>query len=188
MKRFLKRNKILSFLLFCLLLSILLGFLFYANLDDESRGIVYQNILLLLKEDSSIFSFFISKFLSNSLIWLLGLSILGILIIVPLTFFQVFLTSFEMTSMISVFGISKIFCILLYFLPNLLFLCITFFLCYYSFCFSNYLFQFLFLHKNYSFTVMMKKYLKIYFISLLLLIISTVIEFFILPISSSLFF
>ena len=189
MMRYLKRNKILFFLLFFTIISILMGIFFYANLDHESREVVASNLQLLLKgENISSFSFFLNRFLSNSLIWILGVSIIGVIIVVPLYFFSVFLFSFEFSSMVSILGFSKIFSIFLYFLPTILSIFCTFLLCFYSLCFSSYLFRFLFLHKNYSFSAIMRRYIKIYFLSLLGLLVSGILESLILSNLGKLFF
>ena len=178
---FMKRNKIFTILILFTILSFILGSFFYANLDPTNREVVSDNIHNLLNNHKpSFFSFFINHFFTNTFIWILGVSLIGILIIFLLYCFKVFIFSFELSSFLSVLGIKDLFKIILYFIPDCVFLISTFILCFYSIQFSIYLFQFLFFHKNYSFHSIMNRYICIYGISFIGLIISSILEYFIL--------
>ncbi len=189
MKRLLKRNKILFFLLFFTILSILFGIFFYANLDMESRGVVASNIDHMIHgENTEPLSFFFNRAISDGLIWIFGISIIGVFFVFFLYFLQVFFFSFEFTSMVSLLGLRKLPSILLSFLPSLFHLFFTFLLSFYSISFSFYLFRFLFLHKNYSFSPIVSKYIKIFLFTLLGLLFSSILEGILLPFLSKIFF
>lgn len=181
MIQFIKRRKILSFLLTLTIIFFLLGIFFYANLDLESRGAIASNINALMKgEGVSLSNYFFHQTLSSILIWLFGISIIGVLIVLLIFLFEVFLFSFELCSLIATLGLSHFLFIFLYSFPQIIFLLSLFVLCFYSIHFSYYLFSFLFLHKTYSFSSIMKRYIRIYLFSFIGILISCLAEYFFL--------
>lgn len=178
MLSFFKRNKIFSFLFLLTIVSFLLGIFFYANLDEESRGVVSHNVMGLLEAKNGVFSkFFFNQLIHHSIIWIFGISIIGIILVLILYMTEIFLFSFEFISCISVLKFSHIFFVMAYFLPKIISLFSLFFLTYYSLSFSIYLFRFLFFHKSYSFPKIMKRYSIVYLLSFLGIILSCLLEY-----------
>ncbi len=178
---FFKKNKVFSILFFLTCISFLSGIFFHAMLDQSSREVVQNNIINILKNPSFSFgSTFLNYTLFGFILWILGISVIGILILCFLFLLKVFILSFEFCSFFHYLKIKNIIFLLLYFLPDILFLVICFILVYYSIRFSLYLIQFLFFHKNLSFPIIMKRYSKIllvfFFFSFILSAISTLIS------------
>lgn len=175
---FIKRNKILSILCIMTIITILLGFIFYAKLDEESRGIVSNNIIKLTEENTqNVVTFLSNNFISISIIWILGISMIGLPIIMGIYLYMVFVFSFECCALLSIKGISSLPFITIYLLPKLIMVPSIFLLCLYSIHFSLYLFQNLFLQKELNIKKMMKQYKKIYIITLIGLFLATCIEY-----------
>ena len=184
---FIKRNKLFSFLIFFTFISILLGIFFYSNIPS-SKADISHNIYQLFSSQEPFFSkYFLRYGMSFFLVWLFGFSIIGFLFVILLYFYQVFLFSFEVCSMISILGISKILYILLYFLPNIFLLILFFLLCFYSISFSSYLFRFLFFRKQYSFQMIMIRYSKIFFFAILSFLLMNIIHMILISYLSNIF-
>ena len=176
MMRFLKRNKVFSLLCFITIVSFISGLLFYGNLNIEDKELVFHNIQSILIEKDHL-SFILHYFISYSLIWILGISIIGVFFILFLYSYMVFIFSFECISLFSTLGVSSIMIILLYLLPKLILIIFSFLLSYYASIFSFHLFRHLFFHKSYSFPSIMKQYIKIYLISFIGLIFCVILEY-----------
>ena len=177
MIRFLKRNKIFSLLCFISIICFIFGSFFFANLDIKDKEIVSHNIYELLFHQKSYFTFLLNYGFCFFLIWILGISIIGVFFILFLYSYMVFIIAFEFTACISTFGFSSIMMILLYCFPKIIMLLFSFILSYYASLFSNYLMKHLFFHKEYSFSSIMKQYIKIYLLSFVGLFFSTFIEY-----------
>lgn len=185
---FIKRNKLFSFLLFFTLISILLGIFFYYFIPSSFKTDISHNIYHLFSAREPFFSkYFLRYGLSFLLVWLFGFSIIGFIFVILFYFYQIFLFSFEVCSMISILGISKIFYILLYFLPNIFLLVLFFLLCFYSISFSSYLFRFLFFRRQYSFQTIMIRYSKIFFFSILSFILMNILHMILISYLSNIF-
>ena len=174
---FFKNNKILTILLIITFVASILGLVFYFKLDITNKNIIKSNIDIFFKDKDIIKSFFINQSISNILIWILGISIFGIIIVLLLYFLKVFIFSFELCSLISSLGFKSLFSILIYYIPSTIMIIVSFFISYYSILLSIYLFKFLFLKRNYSFNYIIKKYIILFIIFVFTLIISTFIDY-----------
>lgn len=194
MIKFIKRNKLLSILIFLTLLIFIIGLLYPAVVDNNTREIISKNITDLIssiKNNMSFKDFF--KLLSSNytfiiIIWILGISIFGTIIVLILYLFKVFIFGFELSSLIINLKLSNIIFIILYTLPNLLYIAIYFILVLFSISYSITLFKMIFLHKNYTIRIITKKYIKILLVSLLLILLLSIINIFITPKLIKIFF
>ena len=178
MIKWMQQNKVFSILLILSVIAILLGIVFYAKLDIESKEVVSKNIQLLIKgKIENPITFFANQFISISLIWIFGISIVGIPIILIIYLYLLFILSFECCAIIINLKLSSIIYIGIYLLPKILMMLMMFFLCYYSIHFSIYLFKYLFMKKDFSLRTITKRYGKIYAYTFIGLIISTIIEY-----------
>lgn len=182
-----KRNK---YKYIFLLTIVVLGFI---------SGIVFSNILSYedFKEVSSILRdyFFNIKnnqeinFLSNFfniisinylymiLIWIFGLSIIGIILNPFILYFKSFVVGFSVGIIISVYSFIGVIGALLYLFPHVLInLIIYVLLSFHGINFSIKLFKSLFLKKQINLSEIMHKYLKILAFSSIVLLISTIYE------------
>ena len=182
MIHFIKNNKLLSILIILSLIVFLIGFLSFNSLDSSIKKISLQNILdfiSLIKSNSYSFSkIFIPTFFRDSIliivIWIFGISIIGIIIILFFYFFELLLFSLEVSSLL--FYIQKIplnFLIIFTIIKSIkLFIYLIF--TYYSSSFSIMLFRLFFLKKEYPIKKIFKRYLKL-FILLLFCIIGIIL-------------
>lgn len=182
MKKIIKRNKILSILLILTIISGLIGILFNIFINDEYKEIITKNIVLLINNKLINYKKLLINNISITLIiWVLGISILGIILIIPIYLFKVFILFFEAISLLINLGIKNILLILLYLLPNIINTIVFFIICYYSVTYSIYLIRHIFRNIKYNMYTITKKYLLILIISLGIITISTLLEIFILP-------
>ncbi len=194
MIKFIKRNKLLSILALLTILTFLIGILYPAVVDNNTREIISKNITDLIssiKNNMSFKDFF--KLLSSNytfiiIIWILGISIFGTIIVLILYLFKVFIFGFELSSLIINLKLSNIIFIILYTLPNLLYIAIYFILVLFSISYSITLFKMIFLHKNYTIRIITKKYIKVLLVSLLLILLLSIINIFITPKLIKIFF
>ena len=181
MKKIIKENKVLVFLLSITILSIIGGIIFHATLQEEDKLIIVNNINELIKENKeSLIENILYTNITTSIIWLLGISIIGIIIVILLYCFKCFIYSFELISFITTLKIKKILFIIIYFLPKTINLILLFYLSYFSIFYSIYLFKFIFLNKNINFKNITKKYMKILLISIILNALNSFINYYVI--------
>ena len=162
-------------LLVCILM--LFGVLFYFLISDNDRVVAINSIKNFFSEVKRNDNLDYTSSLINSLgtniayiliIWLLGISIVGIPIIVLLVGYKCFIIGFSVSSIISVYGVNGILGSLAYIAPHsILFLGLLVLLGIYSINFSICLFKYLFLKKVINFKTIMHRYVKLLLISLI---------------------
>ena len=192
-----KLKKKYLYLLIIVMVGIIVGIVFSNILSNEDNKIVYTKVTTYfnnIKNDVSINYF---KNLINSLknnyfylfgIWILGLSIIGLIINNFILFFKSFILGFSIGSIINIYFYSGLVLSFFYVFPAiivniLVFMIMTF----YANNFSLKLFDILFRKKEYKFNNYIIKYLKILGIFLIILTISSLIETFIMPFFIKLF-
>lgn len=180
MLNLLKKNKILFIMVMISFIAFFLGFIYHHNLNQSDRLIVDNNIHLFFDNESITSSFFYNHLISNFIIWIFGISIVGGIIAFILFFIKVFVYSFELFSLISTLGMKSIFSILIYYLPNTIMLFISFLITYYASLLSLYLFRFLFFKEKFFFNIIIKKYFAFLLMFITSLILSSFIHYFII--------
>ncbi len=166
-------------------IALLFGVLFIFLLNDDNLVFIIENLNKYFKNiELGNINYLIKNFINNSsyivLIWILGLSIIGLPIVLLLLLFKSFLLGFSLSSIIYTFKGKGILISLAYFFPNKIIYLITLLLVtFYSIGFSIKLFNFLFLKKQINFKTVMHKYLKILLITLLSSFIISLYETFI---------
>lgn len=180
--KYIKKNKIFKIMLVLTVISFIVGILFYCIIDNNNRNIINNNINLLI--DNKLIKYkdiVINNCITLSIIYILGISIVGVVLILPIYLFKVFILSFEFISLLVNLSLKNSIIILLYLIPNTINLIIYFIICYYSINYSLYLIKNIFFNKKYNMFFITRKYLFIFIISLFLILISSIIELFILP-------
>lgn len=194
MLKFIKRNKLLSILTLLTIFIFIIGILYPAVIDNNTKNIISKNIndLISTIQNNITFKAFFKTLSSNYIytiiIWILGISIFGIAIVLILYLFKVFIFGFELSSLFINLKLSNIIFIILYMLPNLLYITIYFILVLFSISYSITLFKMIFLHKNYNIRVITKKYAKVLLIALILIFLLSIITTFITPKLIKIFF
>lgn len=184
-----KQNKLLAILLLSTIISFLLGIFFITILSTSNKNLIYTNItnyLETIKTNNINYLSILLKSLSTNLfsqilIWILGISLIGVILIFLCLLFKAFLLGFTLSSIIYHFKFKGVIFSIIYIIPHLLNFFIYFFLSYYALSFSIMLFNYFFRKKDYNRKVIVKRYLKIFIISFFILIISSILETFLIP-------
>ncbi len=185
----LKNNKLLTFLLILGSIFLILGVFYITIINNENKTIIKDNInnyYIAIKNNNikyttTLIKTINSNILTNILIWLLGISLIGVIFIILIFIFKCFLSTFTFTSIIYNMGLKGLLLGVIYAIPMIINLIVTFFLAYYSLSFSIMLFNYFFRKKDYNRKLIVKRYLKLLTISLGISLLSSILEVFIVP-------
>ncbi len=186
-----KRNTFIFFTIL-VILGIIFGSFFITLLDKPDKTMVTEQITTFftsIKKGEAVdtISALKNSLFSNILnvlgIWLLGISVIGIPIIIILIFVKSFIFGFSIGGIISVYNIKGIILSIGYLFPHqLINIIVMFILSIISFNLSINFLKNLILKKQMDFKIWAGKYYKLLFISLIIVIISSLFEVFISPI------
>lgn len=184
------------FLSVIMLIGIISGVLFIFFVSKEDKLQVKEQLELFLvnikNKNLNNFSSLINSLLSNGLyivsFWILGISIIGIPIIVFLLFLKSFIFGFSIASIIYNYGFKGIMLAIVYQIPhNLVYLVLLLLLSFYAINFSIKLFRVLFLKENISLSLYFKRYNKILLVCIVCSIVCSIFEIFVTPVLINLF-
>ena len=174
------------FLLTIVLIGFITGFIFSNILsysDHQKISEVIKNYFLKIKDNSEInyLSNFLNTFSINYLymilIWIFGISIIGIILNPFILYFKSFIIGLSSGIIISVYGFIGIIGVIFYIFPHILInLIVYLLLSFYGIKLSINLFKALFLKKNFNSGEFMHKYLIILGFTSLILLITTLYE------------
>lgn len=192
-----KEKKKYIFLISIAVIGIIIGIIFSNIISDNDKILVENKLTTFFiniknNKDINYLSNFLNSFLNNTttliIIWILGLSIIGLVLNNFILFFKTFIIGFGIGSIINIYLYKGIVGALLYIFPHMLINVFVFIvLIYYANNFSIKLFKSLFLKKEFKFNEIMKKYSKMLLYGFSLLIISSLLETFLSPIIIKLF-
>lgn len=183
-------KKIMTFLNIIAIIGIITGSIFVVILNKSDKSLVMTSIkdvfnnlqnnnvnyLLTLKNTlfaNSLFAF---------IIWIIGISVIGVLITILIIFYKSFTLGFTIASIIYTYSLKGTVLSLLYIFPHLLINILLFlYLGSYSIKLSIILIKSIFRKENLNFKEFLNSYLKVLGISLLFIIISGFYETFIAP-------
>lgn len=184
-----KQKKLYRIIITLMIFGIISGilFIFYISKESKTKALVsIKNFFDLMNTSTGInYGKSLLNTLVNNigyvlLIWLLGISIIGLPITIILAFMKSFIVGFSISSIISCYKAKGILGAFLYVFPHqIIILFIYLLLSFYSISFSIKLFKSLFLKQTINFRVVMQKYIKILLISLIGIIIVSLYEVFI---------
>lgn len=191
LKKKLYFNKNLFVFLFVLVIvGLFAGALFSVILSDIDKKMVadYLNDFLLnlskdeLNTNISFFNTLIFTLGFTLLIWIFGISIVGVLLVLPFLFLKSFVLGFSVGSILINFKFKGIILSLLYIVPHhVINLLIYILVCAYSIMISYRMINCMRNKLKFDFKLFMSKYTFILFFSLFILLISSLYESFILP-------
>lgn len=173
-----------------IVIGIILGIAFPYLLGNDNKEFLNNSItnyFISIKNNtfdtySAIKNSSLINIITPIVIWFLGLSIIGILLIIFILIYKGFILGFSISSIIYIYGFKGILGGFLYIFPNLvLSLIIYILLGFYGISFSIKLFRNLFLKEKIEVNRYMNKYLKILCISLIALILLSLYEVYLLP-------
>ena len=182
------RTNIIAFSIF--IIGIITGSIFIMVINTNDKSLVVEHITKFFSNvNSSNYSYLDS--LKNMLslnyfyvivIWVLGLSILGILVNIFLTYLKGFIIGFTTSSLIITYGFKSILAVILYIIPHTLInSLVIIILTIYSITFSRYLLIQIFQKKDMKTKDFMKKYLIILLIAVALTLVSSISEVYLFP-------
>lgn len=182
-----KKQFILIFVI-CIV-AFIIGVLLPSILNEENRKIIETSLNSFfdtiknnqLKTNELLFKTLTSNIIIDLTLWLLGISIIGIPIVIILLGYKSLSLGFTISSIISTYKLNGVIKALIYIVPNIINLFIFFVISYYSISFSLMLFNYLFRKKEYNKRVIVNRYLKLLVISIIILIFSSVIETYVVP-------
>ncbi len=169
--------------------AFIIGVLLPSILNEENRKIIQTSLNSFfdtiknnqLKTNELLFKTLTSNIIIDLILWLLGISIIGIPIVIILLGYKSLSLGFTISSIISTYKLNGVIKALIYIVPNIINLLIFFVISYYSISFSLMLFNYLFRKKEYNKRVIVNRYLKLLVISIIILIFSSVIETYVVP-------
>lgn len=182
-----KKQFILIFVI-CIV-AFIIGVLLPSILNEENRKIIETSLNSFfdtiknnqLKTNELLFKTLTSTIIIDLILWLLGISIIGIPIVIILLGYKSLSLGFTISSIISTYKLNGVIKVLIYIVPNIINLFIFFVISYYSISFSLMLFNYLFRKKEYNKRIIVNRYLKLLVISIIILIFSSVIETYVVP-------
>ena len=180
-----KKQKRLYYILIGLaLVAFIIGILFLFIISDDNKLLINQKLKEYFSHKNDEVAFFFKSLFNNFIfiivLWTLGISIIGIPIIIVLLLFKSFIFGFSISSIVSTFGIKGLLISLIHtIISNGIYLIIVLLVTFYSITFSVKLFKSLFLRKNIDFKDSINKYIKILLISLSTSVIISIYESFI---------
>lgn len=186
---FLKRNKLFTSLLLITVIILLIGILLPGVIDKSIKDNISNNIIKMISDLKTnrvgVLTNFKNTLFSNYsniiIIWLLGISIIGIPIILFLYIMKVLLLGLELTFLLINIKSYSIIFIIIYLIPIIFNILVLFFLVYYSLTYSIILIRLLFFKKEYNLKLINRRYIKIFIVCLILSLLSTLIEVLLLP-------
>jgi len=183
-------KKMMLFLFIIVLIGIITGSLFtiFLNVDDKtliknSLDLFFNNCI---NDKLNYFDAFKNSLFSNYfytiIIWLLGISLIGAVFAVPIAYFKSFILGFTISSIITNYGLKGVIIAILYIFPHLIFnLLIIMFITHYSVILSFKIFKSFFNKGVIDFKFIFKKYFIILIICLLILMLTSLYEGFVIP-------
>ena len=188
---FSKKNKIFYVILFIFIIGLISGSLYITMLNNKDKLYIlgkitnyYSNYSKITLDDKLLIfkNSLINNILYIIIIWILGISVIGIPIVLILIFFKSFVLGFSISSIYAKYKLSSFLKIMLYLFPsNIIILIYTLFLSTFSILLSINLINSAFYKKSFNFGSFMGKYLFILLIGIIISIISSLIDAFIMP-------
>ena len=182
-----KSNKLILKLMIISIISVLIGIFYIAILSNSNKVLIKENLetyfesLNKLNYIKALIKCLTSNMITISSIWLLGISIIGVFLIIIILIIKSFALGFTISSLIYFYKLKGIIISTIYIIPLIINLFVIIILSYYWIIFYKNLNRLLFLKKDVNFKNIMRKYIKILLFSTICIVISSLIEIYIVP-------
>ena len=184
-----KQNKLLLLLTILAIVFTIIGIFFPAILTEANKELIKNNIIKFInKIDNNEINYLSALFYSSwnnilvtFILWILGISLIGIPFIIIIYIFKCFLTGFSYTSILITYGVKGSITAMIYSIPNTLNSFGSLLLSYYALSFSITIYKCIFKRENKNWSTITKQYIKLGIFFLLYTIIISVIESYIIP-------
>ncbi len=185
----LKQNKLLFLLTILILISIILGILFPAILSLSNKELIKESIKEFItsidKNNINYITGMITSLTNNILvtisIWILGLSLIGIPLLLIIIVLKGFITGFSFVSILLTYGIKGSIISIVYTIPNILNLISSFLLGYYAISFSLAIYKSIFKKEIRNWNLIIKRYIKLGMIFIVISISISGLEVYVIP-------
>lgn len=184
-------KKVNTFIMFIIILGIISGSLFLVVLKDTDHNLVIEKINTFFtnintNNINNIEAFknaFIENIIFVILIWILGMSIIGIILNIFIIYLKGFIIGFSLSSFFLVYKYKGLLAALIYVFPtSIINILVCLLLGVYSVLFTINLWKIIFLkEKNYNMKKFIKKYFLLLILCIILIIISSLTESFLVP-------
>lgn len=184
-------KKINTFIMFIIILGIISGSLFLVVLKDNDKTLVIEKINTFFTNISTnninnleaFKNTFIENIIFVLLIWILGMSIVGIIINIFMIYLKGFIIGFSLSSFFLVYKYKGLLAGLIYVFPtSIINILVSLILGVYSVLFTINLLKIIFIKdKELNMKRFIKKYILVLIISIILIIISSLTEGFLIP-------
>ncbi len=187
---FKKNKKMFTFIAILLALGFISGSLFITILSDSDKKMVLDTITNYFNQVKTNKIDFLYIFRTSSIsnllyiffIWILGISIIGIPVIIVLIFIKSFILGFSISSIISQYKFKGTLLSLSYIFPHHILNIITIcFVSMYALSVSMSLIKLITTKKQINFKIIMRRYIGVFIIAIILSLLSSIIETFITP-------
>ena len=184
-------KKIMTFLNVIAIVGIIAGSIFMIVLSKNDKETVLNSIKDFFdKLINNKFNFagtlkntLISNLLFSFIIWVIGISVVGVLIVIFIIFYKSFTLGFTISSIIYTYSIKGALLALIYVFPHLVInLLVLLYLSSYSIKLSIILIKSILKKDNLNFKAFINNYSKVFLISIIFLIVTSLYESFISPI------
>lgn len=184
-------KKIMTFLNVIAIVGIIAGSIFMVVLSKNDKDTVLNSIkeffdkLINNKFDfiATLKNTMISNLLFSFIIWVIGISVIGIIVVIFIIFYKSFTLGFTISSIIYTYSIKGSLIALLYVFPHMVInILIMLYLSSYSIKLSIILIKSILRKDNLNFKSFINNYLRVYLISIIFLIVTSLYESFIAPI------
>lgn len=191
-----KQKKMYLILILLVIIGLIAGGIFTTVLSQIDQNLVKDQLTNFFEQiktsNVNYTSGIINSMTSNLLycigIWLLGISIIGLPVIVFLLFMKGFITGFSIGSIVSIYHWKGIVGAITYIFPHhIISLLLSILLSFYAISFSSKIFSSLFLKKEINFKEAMHRYIKIFIICLIGFLICSILEIYLSPFLIKLF-
>lgn len=190
----LNNRNLFIFLISFSIVTVIIGFIFYFLISSKDKGSVNQVVMnnFQIKDNYNYLKLLMKSVFQNiyniSLIWILGLSIIGIIAVIFIYFCEMFSIGFTMASIISTYKAKGILGIFVYLIPSKIFyIIVLFLLSYFSIRISYKIIKLLFSNEEIKIKKDMKKYFKVLLFSMIAMVSISMLEVFVDPFFIKLF-
>ena len=183
-------KKIMIFLNVIAVIGIISGSIFVVIINKNDKKTMIESITNLfnkIKNDNfefaSIFkNTFLNNFITAFIIWIIGISVIGIVITILLVFYKCFILSFTISSIIYTYSFKGIILSIIYIFPHMVINVLAFlYISSYSIKLTIILIKTILRRENLNFKLFFNNYLKILLVSVIILIFSSIYESIVMP-------
>ncbi len=186
LKKYINLKNLLVFLIGFFVTAIVIGIIYFLSLDNGSLSSIYTNVDKYFTVSVTSLNVFIKELFSNIfnvfIIWIFGISVIGIFIVLFLLFSEGFGFGVIASSIIKMYNIKGIVGVFLYLFPcKIIYIFILIILSFRAINFSYKLINFLIFKKDIDIKQELKKYFKILVIMIIFSFVYSIFNVFVNP-------